>query len=481
MAPPLISTESIAVKQPISDASEPLWERTLRRIRRIWPIGEHAALKDAVAPELPETDWARLRDKIDACLQSRGGEVSARARAAELGEAYLVLNDQGRRNFLELLAREYDVDNDAVEALISRRRNSVDDRERRRLTRELRDLLEPPRSKLLRQFNDLQEGVKFLVDLRAELIPWARGDEQLKALDQDVHRLLASWFDVGFLDLRRITWQTPAALLEKLTEYEAVHQIRSWQDLKNRLGDDRRCYAYFHPRMPDEPLIFVEVALVNGIAGNIHDLLDEKAPVGNPEQADTAIFYSISNCQAGLAGVSFGNFLIKRVAADLTAKLPNLKTFATLSPVPGFVGWLNTHAGELELSEHERTAIEMINETGTKTSTFRKLLNHPDSQAEADTANILQPALKRLCARYLLVARRGEKAYDRVAHFHFSNGAQIEQINWAADLSAKGIEQSAGLMVNYLYKLPDIEKNHELYTGQGRINASAAVRKLAKA
>jgi len=468
------------LKQPLTNADEPLWGRTLRRIRQIWPIGEHAALKDAVAPELPEANWQRLRDKIDACLEGRGGEVSARARAAELGEAYLVLNAEGRHNFLELLAREYDVDNAAVEATISRRSRSTDDDERRQLNLELRNLLEPPRSKLLRQFNDLEEGVKFLVDLRAELIPWAQGDKTLHALDQDVHRLLASWFDVGFLNLRRITWKTSAALLEKLTESEAVHEIRSWQDLKNRLGEDRRCYAYFHPRMPEEPLIFVEVALINGIAKTIHELLDEKAPMGNPRQADTAIFYSISNCQAGLAGVSFGNFLIKRVAADLSAKLPNLKTFATLSPVPGFLGWLNAHLDELELSEHEQTAIQMLKETGSPKSTFRKLLHNKVSEADSDISNILQPILKRLCARYLLQARRGDKAYDRVAHFHFSNGAQIEQINWAADLSAKGIEQSAGLMVNYLYKLSDIEKNHERYTGQGKITASPTVRKLAK-
>ncbi len=468
------------MKQPIIENTEPLWDRTLRRIRRIWPIGESAALKKAVAPDLPEADWPRLRDKIDACLEGRGGEVSARARAAELGETYLVLNNQGRRNFLDLLAREYDVDNAAVEALIARRRQCADDVECRQLTRELRDLLEPPRSRLLRQFNDLEEGVKFLVDLRAELIPWACGDEALKGLDQDVYRLLASWFDVGFLDLRRITWSTPATVLEKLTEYEAVHRIRSWQDLKNRLGEDRRCYAYFHPRMPDEPLIFVEVALVNGIAGNVQELLDERAPVGDPAQADTAIFYSISNCQAGLAGVSFGNFLIKRVAADLLTKLPKLKTFATLSPVPGFVGWMNSHIDELELSEHERSAIQMMNDAGLAKKSFRKLINTSTSEADDDIKNILQPILMRLCARYLLQARRGEKAYDRVAHFHFSNGAQIEQINWAADLSDKGIEQSAGLMVNYLYKLSEIEDNHEAYTGQGQICASATVRKLAK-
>ncbi len=468
------------MKQTITASSHPLWERTLRRIRQIWPVGEGTALKLSVEPDLPESDWPRLRNKIDACLEGRGGEVSARSRAAELGEAYLVLNAQGRRNFLELLAREYDVDNAVVEDIIQRRNQCNDDAERRRLNQQLRDVLEPPHSRLLRQFNDLEEGVKFLVDLRAELIPWARGDADLHLLDKDVRRLLASWFDVGFLDLQRITWRTPATLLEKLTEYEAVHKIRSWQDLKNRLSEDRRCYAYFHPRMPDEPLIFVEVALVNGIASNIADLLDEHAPAGDPRLADTAIFYSISNCQAGLAGVSFGNFLIKRVAADLVAKLPNLKTFATLSPVPGFLGWLYSHIDEVELSATEREALEWLKDSGKAKSAFRKLVKKPENDVENELKMTLESALKRLCAHYLLNVRRGEKAYDRVANFHYSNGAQIEGINWAADLSDKGIEQSAGLLVNYLYKLSDIERHHEAYTGQGKINASNAVRKLAK-
>jgi malonyl-CoA decarboxylase len=318
----------------MTSSDQPIWDWTLRRIRKIWPLGDAGKLKDVVDPDLPESDIQKLRDKIVACLEARGGEMSARFRAAELGEAYLVLSPQGRRRFLELLAREYDVDNEAIETAIEERRKSKGPDQVQKATLQLRRLLESPRTRLLRQFNELQEGVKFLVDLRAELMVWAHEAPELKALDQDVYGLLTSWFDVGFLDLQQITWKTPAALLEKLIEYEAVHAIRSWDDLKNRLGDDRCCFAFFHPRMPDEPLIFVEVALVNGISTTIHELLDEKAPVGNPQKADTAIFYSISDCQAGLAGVSFGNFLIKRVVGALTAKLPNLKTFSTLSPVP---------------------------------------------------------------------------------------------------------------------------------------------------
>ena len=465
----------------MQDSSEPLWDRTLRRIREIWPLGD-PELKNLVSRSFPRSDFGKVRAKIDACLGSQGGEVSARARAAELGEAYSVLNADGRKRFLELLAREYDVDNDAVEEAITKHREAVETDEKQMATSELRDLLEPPRSRLMRQFNGLQEGVKFLVDLRAELIQWARESRELKALDSDVYRLLESWFDVGFLDLRLITWKTPADLLEKLVKYEAVHKIRSWQDLKNRLEEDRRCYAFFHPRMPDEPLIFVEVALINGISTNVHELLDEQAPAGNPKEADTAIFYSISTCQKGLAGVSFGNFLIKRVVADLKKNLPNLKTFSTLSPIPGFVGWVKTITEENNLFLRESEAITLLQADEFTAEQFREIIS-PDVKADKEIkerAKSIEQSLLRLCARYLLEEKRGTQANDRVAHFHLTNGAKIKQINCAADLATNGIMQSAGMMVNYLYDLPTIDKNHEAYSSQGEIAALASVKKLLK-
>jgi len=461
------------------EMNEPLWDRTLRRIREIWPLGDPVALKDAIAADLPENDLPRVRARIDACIEGKGGEVSARARAAEIGEAYSVLTATGRRRFLELLAQEYDVDNDEVEKAISARREVEDLEERQRATSHLRDLLEPPRAQLLRQFNDLQGGVKFLVNLRAELMGWARKNPELQALDRDVYRLLASWFDVGFLDLQQITWHTPAALLEKLIEYEAVHEITSWKDLKNRLEEDRRCYAFFHPRMPDEPLIFVEVALVNGISANIHELLDEKAPPGDPEKADTAIFYSISNCQKGLAGVSFGNFLIKRVVADLVAKLPNLKTFSTLSPIPGFAKWLKEQDEVVELSGAAAEAVGLLTAKKVDSQALTSLIGD-DKEKEEEKLKGLKQALLQLCARYLLEAKHDEQVLDRVAHFHLSNGATVKQINWAANLSRRGVEQSAGMMVNYLYDLPSIEKHHEEYRSLGEIAAAAGVKKLAK-
>ena len=454
----------------------------MRRVRRAWSLNTSTPLKDAVSPELGDDDVARVKQQISACLTARGGEVSARARAAELGETYLVLNTDGRRRFLEILARDYDVDAQAIDDAIAERAVASGEAQRLLAEGKLRDALRPARVELLAQFNALEEGIKFLVDLRAELVSLSREDPQLAALDRDVHRLLTSWFDVGFLELRRITWDSPAALLEKLTEYEAVHAIRSWDDLKNRLGDDRRCYAYFHPHMPDEPLIFVEVALVNGIAGNIHELLDEDAPLGDPERADTAVFYSISNCQRGLAGVSFGNFLIKRVVADLARELPNLKTFCTLSPIPGLRRWLDTQAAgdDHGLDASELESVQALADEASMPEAFAELLNRESGSQDQTVGSMLQPLLMRMAARYLLDARRGDRALDRVAHFHLSNGARIEQLNWAADLSSNGIKQSAGIMVNYLYKLSDIEKNHESYSDQGRIAASTRLRKLSR-
>lgn len=457
------------------DRDEPLWDRTLRRIRQIWPLGEQSTASLAVAPHLPDSDLPGLRLRINACLEGRGGEVSARSRAAALGESYLTLNAQGRKRFLQLLAQEYDVDDEAVEQAVRARLESLDAAERRQRNKDLRQLLVPRRSHLLRQFNGLQEGVKFLVDLRSELLPMIGDDPELKSLDQDLLALLASWFDVGFLDLQRITWETPAIILEKLIKYEAVHAITSWRDLKNRLRQDRRCFAYFHPRMPWEPLIFVEVALVNGIADNIHDLLDESHPALSPNQADCAIFYSISNCQAGLAGVGFGNFLIKNVVKDLSGKLPNLKTFSTLSPIPGFLAYLRSHPEDLPLTDKEARLLKDASGNGDLQACLANLGEH---LGNAETP--LKPILMRLCANYLLTAKKGRQAHDRVSHFHLSNGAKIERINWGADRSAKGIEQSAGMMVNYLYQLPHIEKNHENYSGNGAVACSSAVAKMAK-
>ncbi len=466
----------------MNDQTPSFFDRTIRRFRRAWRLGgKGRGLKHGIAPGLSDVDVKRLRRQIDACLERRGGEVSARARAAELGELYLALNESGRRRFLVVLARDYDVNPNDVDRAVQARSKAKTPEEKRQAESDLRAVLVPPRVRLLSQFNGLAQGVKFLVDMRAELAAQAEEHPYLEALDHDLYELLKSWFDVGFLDLERITWETPASLLEKLIEYEAVHEIRSWQDLKNRLEADRRCYAFFHPRMPEEPLIFVEVALVTGISDSIQALLDQFAPSEDPDRADTAIFYSISNCQRGLAGISFGSFLIKRVVDDLARELPNVKNFATLSPIPGFMRWLkNSARGELEarLTESDIKVLSTLIEADSASQALLKIVETPRWHSDKIVSSALQPILTGLCAHYLINARKGKRARDRVAHFHLSNGASIERINWLADTSERGMAQSAGMMVNYRYRLDQIERNHEAYSGEGLVTAASGVRKL---
>jgi malonyl-CoA decarboxylase len=462
-------------------------DRTLTNLRSAWrdiALSARGVLVRAPRPELSGDDIARLREQMLSCLDARGGEVTARARAADLGRTFLLLDASGRERFLRLLASEFDVDRTEIDRCCGELARAAEPVQRATAERQLRDALEPPRIKLLRQFNALPEGVKFLVDRRAELLQLGRHDPLLRGLEDDLRRLLANWFDIGFLELRRIGWESPAALLEKLMAYEAVHEIRSWADLKNRLEADRRCFAFFHPRMPDEPLIFVEVALVAGMASNISALLDEAAPVGDPQAADTAIFYSISNCQQGLAGISFGDFLIKRVVDALAADLPRLKVFATLSPVSGFRAWLdrqrNSAPGSLLLPA-ERAALEALDD-GLRETDLQVLLDRADWHTDPQLSAALREPLLRLCARYLTRERaRSGRALDPVAHFHLSNGARVERLNWLGDPSEKGLEQSAGIMVNYLYRLADIEANHEAYRAEARVVASNAVRNLARA
>ncbi|HUK59509.1 MAG TPA: malonyl-CoA decarboxylase [Stellaceae bacterium] len=462
-----------------------VFDRTIGNLRHVWrdiAASARGVMSNAPRPDLSGDDVDRVRTQLRDCLEGKGGEVSARARAAALGRTYLALNEAGRERFLRILATEFDIDRAAVQAQWERLRRAKSEEEQRPLERALRHALEAPRIKLLTQFNALPEGVKFLVDMRAELMKLAKGDPALASLELDLKDLLTSWFDIGFLEVSRITWNSPASLLEKLTGYEAVHAIRSWKDLKNRLEDDRRCFAYFHPRMPDEPLIFVEVALTKGMSDDVQLLLDEKAPLEDPAEADTAVFYSISNCQRGLSGISFGDFLIKRVVDQLAAELPHLTTYATLSPLPGFRPWLEkrfAEQGETILTPNERKALEGLPEPAMRN--LPKLVAKNGWHRDDHLSQAARAPLLRLAARYVLNEKTpAGRALDPVAHFHLSNGARVERLDWRADLSAKGLQQSYGLMINYLYRLDAIEANHEAYSGEGRVAASSTLQKLAK-
>jgi malonyl-CoA decarboxylase len=460
--------------------------RTRGLLRRALQDVVNVASRDRVTPlrpDLPDDDLQTLKERIDISLSGRGGEASARGNAAQLGRYYLDLNDDGRVRFFQLLAREYAVDREGLNrAMDNVRAAESEPADYARAVDRLRECLQSPRTKLFRHFNGLSHGVKFLVDMRADLRSLLKAHPDLRPIDSELRTLLSGWFDAGFLELRHVTWAAPADLLEKLIAYEAVHEIQSWTDLKNRLESDRRCYAFFHPNMPDEPLIFVEVALVDGLAGNVQTLLDESAPTGDPEDANTAIFYSISNAQRGLSGVSFGDFLIKQVVDDLSHELPNLKTFATLSPIPGFRPWLDSRlAAGAELLNHDQQAqlAALAGDTGD-TPALQALLDRPHWYQDADTEAVLQPILLHLVAGYLLYQRRESSgtALDSVAHFHLSNGAQVERVNWLADRSDRGLQQSAGMMVNYLYALDQISANHEAYVSGSEIPASSAVKNL---
>jgi malonyl-CoA decarboxylase len=309
-----------------------------------------------------------------------------------------------------------------------------------------------PRRRLLQRFSAHPQGIRFLVDLRAQMQPVLRNDSRLQALDVEMEYMFSTWFDVGFLELRRISWDSPASLIEKLIRYEAVHDVRGWNDMKNRLDSDRRCYGFFHPSLPGEPLIFVEVALVNEVAGSITPLLDESAAPVDLARATTAIFYSISNTQAGLKGVSFGDALIKRVVETLKAEFPRLRTFATLSPIPGLRAWLGKHAPPELLKAWER-------------------------HTELDEKAPERAALLGWAARYLGQEMVDGKPLDAVARFHLGNGARVEYLHWGADPSPKGQKQSYGLMVNYLYDLRRLDK-HRAMLAAGKIPIAGTIEAL---
>jgi len=448
-----------------------LWEK-IKSAARITFTGK-------IDPFLTGEDKRHIKRVIRKCVLATGGEISSRARAVELGQTYLNLNENGRKRFMKILSWEYDVDHKQVDKIIDRYKTADNAEKRIKAEMELSTALIPPRVKLLKQFISLPNGFKFLVDFRGDLLSM-KDDLHLVKLDADLKNILSLWFDIGLLDLQEITWESSASLLEKLMKYEAVHEIRSWTDLKNRLDSDRRCFAFFHNKMPNEPLIFVEVALVNEISGNIRKLLDEEAVTIKPEEADTAVFYSITSAQKGLEGIQLGNFLIKRVVTELSKKLKGLKHFVTLSPIPGFRRWLESLLlleGESVLKSSEIMSLKSVIKKRNVPKGLLRLLD-TGWHLNLDITKVLKPILLRLCADYLVHEKKGARALDPVANFHLRNGARIERINWLADTSAKGMEQSAGIMVNYYYKLSDIERNHEYYISESRINISKDTRKL---
>ncbi len=435
---------------------------------RIWRRGRtrEAVVTIDVAPDLPTKDEARLRDMIADVLDRRDA-MTQRAHAGAIADAYLTLDRTGRERFFRLLARDFWIDPDAVLAAANVMRHADSPLRRRAAEQALRETLVPPAGRLLRLFTGLDGGVKLLVDLRADLLQEVADDDELGQVDEILYQYLATLFDVGLLSLQRITWDTPASLLEKLATYEAVHAINSWTDLKNRLDSDRRCYGFFHPAMPAEPLVFVEIALTTGIARDLPRLLDEDAPDLEAERADTAVFYSISSCQPGLAGVNLGNALIKEVVEQLTLDLPNVQRFVTLSPIPGFRRWLDEELRTDAISDRERELMP------AEPDRVRARLADDDWS----TDEAIKPALLALCARYLVTAQDG-RVIDPVANFHYANGASLEAVDWLADPSPFGRARSAGIMANYLYEPDAIATRAERYARETEVTRSTAIADL---
>src|SRR5450830_426626 len=428
---------------------------------------------EALSPRMLRRALEELRDIID----PRVSEVEGGRRAAALAVWYQGATPARRRDLWLLMSEMFVADADKAREAQARFAAAVGTPDEAVAEVHYRRATVSPRRRLLQRFSVYPGGVQFLVDLRAELQPHLKADRRLQALDVEMEYMFSTWFDVGFLDLRRISWDSPASLIEKLIKYEAVHDIKSWADVKNRLDSDRRCYGFFHPRLPDVPLIFVEVALVGEIASDIMPLLDELAAASDLKKATTAIFYSISNTQIGLRGVSFGDSLIKRVAETLKEEFPKLRTFATLSPIPGFRSWLGKNAATMLSTPGDKERSALGRAVGFEPPTAGHFLTAAEGALALTEKSPVRLMLLQCAAHYLGQLLDEGKPVDPVARFHLGNGARIERINWAGDPSLKGLKQSYGLMVNYLYDLNRLDK-HRALLAQGEIPVSGMVQHL---
>jgi malonyl-CoA decarboxylase len=400
---------------------------------------------------------------IEMCraLHAGRGEASGVALAAEILRRYQALDASDHAAFFRTLADEFGPDRERVREAIVNFGSDSDEA----AASEIHYASEPRRHELFRRLNRTPGGTAALVGMRADLLALLNQNPSLAVVDRDFLHLFHSWFNRGFLVLRRIDWSSPATVLERIIRYEAVHEIGDWDELRRRIDPaDRRCYAFFHPQLVDEPLIFVEVALTSAAPTAIAPLLAEKRAHVSRDKAKVASFYSISNCQEGLAGVNFGNFIIKQVVEEIRRELPLIETFVTLSPVPGFRAWLET-SEDPAIAPLRTAALELAADE-----------NWP---SERGAAARLRGAVEPLAAHYLLNARRPDgRVMDPVARFHLGNGARLEKIDWEGDLSPKGLAESYGIMVNYLYDLDEIERNHEAFVNRGQIAASSAVKRL---
>lgn len=419
----------------------------------------------------------RTLEELKAIVDPRYSEIEGGRRAQGVAQWYAGATVEQRRDMWLLMSEQFVLDPVVVGKAQAKYAAAVGTPDEAAAEVHYRRATVSPRRRLLQRFSAFPDGVQFLVRLRADMLPYLKADKRLQALDVEMEYMFSTWFDVGFLELRRISWDSPASLIEKLIQYEAVHDIKSWADVKNRLDSDRRCYGFFHPRMPGEPLIFVEVALVDSMADSITPLLDESADAADLNKATTAIFYSISNTQVGLRGVSFGDSLIKHVVETLQAEFPRLRMFATLSPIPGFRAWLGKNAGPMLERLDDKTRAELGRAVGFEPVTATHLLAAMEKPLELDAKSPVRQVLVQYAAHYLGRELANGKPLDAVARFHLGNGARVERLNWGGDPSVKGVKQSYGVMVNYLYDLKRLDK-HRALLAQGKIPLSSELEGL---
>ncbi len=466
-------------KDKIDASVSGISKKTINKIINAWYDSGNAPTK--IKSDIPESDKILLIEQIKLCMQDTGGDISRQAKVIHLAMIYLNSLQQGKKVFLETLACEFDIDIKILADKIENLKNLTEDNaERVKAEIDLSKALIPPRVLFLRQLSALPNGFIFLKDMREVLLRHQKEIPRLKKLDNDIKAILKSYFDVNLLQLKEITWSSPASVLESLIKYEAVHEIKSWKHLKHRLLSNHKMFGFFHPSMPEDPIIFVEVALVKGLADNVQELIELDIEEDNNHRANTAIFYSISSTQKGLRGISFGNLLIKRVVKEISEELPHIKNFATLSPVPLFAKWLPNYlenGGDNFCKKSDINAINKIKENSDTNKTILEILSDKDWYKNSEIDKVLKMPLLKICLHYLSVEKRKGKinAYDPVANFHLSNGAEIGQLNWLGDVSENGMNQSFGIMINYRYRLNKIVDNHENYLSSGEVSISKNV------
>ena len=450
--------------------------------KRSWKA-EHLLQQVEAGPRDPGADLTlieRMRCWCNQALEQRG-KVAGLAAVTRVAEVYAAMGAAERDAFFQMLAEELGPDAEEVDrAIQAYQQGGAGDHQ---AVIELALSLESPRMSLFRQFNTIPESIKFLVDLRAAVLRRMGRLPGLALMEFELRHILESWFNPGFLELRRLTWGSPAALLEKLVAYEAVHEIRSWSDLKRRLAADRACFAFIHPAMAEEPIIFVEVALVQGVAPEIQPLLEEPPPDDDQPPPDTAIFYSITNAQDGLRGIPFGNLLIKLVTARLRAEVPSLRTFATLSPLPRFRRDFLLPAVEdgtirRFFTDHEAAALCSAAGTDELADAMTTFLGAGLWRSGYPLTDAARPGLMRAAAWYLCRSPAGGGPRCPVGHFHAANGATLARLNWLGDISARGIARSAGMMANYRYDLERYDRRQAEYDLRGQVPCDAAVAAL---